>query len=114
MNEVNIQVFIWVKIHISHILHQMDSTREEELGLENLFHCSGNIISCDIASTYGYPAHQALEDACAMKTISPATVLSKLIEWYTAAGNLSIMKGLYFTAIYHPPQHYCTDTMAKL
>ena len=51
----------------------MDSTREEELGLENLFHCNSNIISCDIASTYGYPAHRALEDARAMKTIPPTT-----------------------------------------
>ena len=74
----------------------MDSTREEELGLENLFHCNGNIISCDIASTYGYPAHRTLENAHVMK-ISPATLVSNLtindIEWYT--GNPSIMKGLY-------------------
>ena len=92
----------------------MDSTREEELGLENLFHCNGNIISYDIAPTYGYPAHRALEDARAMKTMSPATLLSNLTindKWYT--GNPSIMKGLYFTAIYHPPQNYCTNTMAK-
>ena len=63
--------FHWDKIHISHILHRMDSTREEELGLENLFHCTGNIISCDIASTYGYPAHWALEDARAMQLHYP-------------------------------------------
>ena len=41
----------------------MESTREEELGLENLFRCNGNI---DITSFYGYPAHWALEDAHAM------------------------------------------------
>ena len=43
------------------------------------------LISYDIASTYGYPAHWALEDTRAMKTIYPATLLSNLtindIEW---------------------------------